>query len=172
MIRIVDDGSVEVTPESVSEIIGATTPVGVRVDQVNAGPVHQTQFEAPDVELVRGGPAFAAVDDGQRVLVRLEHTLTIGEAASSADERSSITVFHLAIFDCAADLTCTPASVSAWIETNVYFIVYPYVRQFFTMMTAEMGLPPVVLGYMHRTEMPYSNDDGSSAEIEAKSTDS
>lgn len=156
MIRVnadIDDAS----PRAVGEIIDATTPVAVRIDQVVAGPVHQTSFDHAAFELNRGTPAFAVIDDGQTLLVRLEHSLLITNPSDSSEpDTTTITVCHLAAFECHQDLETSPSALSAWIETNVYFMVYPYVRQFFTTMTADMGMPPVVLGYMKRTELPFS----------------
>lgn len=58
------------------------------------------------------------------------------------------------------------ATVAAWIETNVYFIAYPNVRQFFTQITASLGLPPVVLGYMKRDEWPFADKISDTEELQ------
>jgi hypothetical protein len=159
LIRISAD-DVDASPEAVGAIIDATTPVSVRIDEVTAGPVRQSSFDNPQFELIRGIPAFAIVDDGRTLVVRLKHSLQVTtDGDGDQSDVTTISVFHLAAFDCHKDLETSPDALSAWIETNIYFIVYPYVRQFFTMMTADMGMPPVVLGYMKRTELPYSDAD-------------
>lgn len=159
MIRINAEDN-DASPDAVREIIESTTPVSVRIDEVTAGPVRHSSAEETQVELNRGTPAYAVADDGQTLLVRLEHSLRIATRSNDSDsDATSITVFHLAAFDCHRDLETSANALSAWIETNVYFMVYPYVRQFFTMMTADMGMPPVVLGYMRRTELPFARSD-------------
>lgn len=146
LIRISAD-DVDASPEAVGAIIDATTPVSVRIDEVAAGPVRQPSFDNRHFELIRGIPAFAIVDDGQTLVVRLEHSLQVStDGDDDQSEFTTISVFHVAAFDCHKELETSPDALSVWIETNVHIIVYPYVRQFFTMMTADMGMPPVVLG--------------------------
>ncbi|AZZ40119.1 hypothetical protein C0Z10_10560 [Acidipropionibacterium jensenii] len=82
------------------------------------------------------------------LLVRVEHTLSCRTQGET--EIVSITAAHIAAFRVIEDLDTTRGAVSAWIDANVYFQLYPYVRQFFTEMTTMLGLPPVTLDYLHR----------------------
>lgn len=162
LIKLVESDSPEVSPDDVRKIIEATIPVEVRVDEIAGGPVAAFDEEQFEVELQRGEPAFALTDDGKSLAVRLEHTLVCANNLSSPDTESSksaqtkITVAHVVNFNCDSSVEVSIPAISAWIETNVYFIAYPYVRQFFTNITSAMGMPAVVLGYMHREERPFA----------------
>ena len=108
------------------------------------------------VRLVRGEPGFAYDPEADVLLVRLEHALSCF-AGQDEDNATTIRANHIVAFNVVGELNVHAATVSAWIETNVYFIAYPYIRQFFTQMTATLGLPPVVLGYMKRDEWPFAD---------------
>ncbi|MFT3716482.1 MAG: hypothetical protein QM774_11190 [Gordonia sp. (in: high G+C Gram-positive bacteria)] len=160
-IEILESESPDVSSADVSAIVDATAPSGIRVDQVNAGPVRSLQGDGLEIDLATGAPAFAVFTDGT-LAVRFEHTLRIanrlGEEEdgekTAGSEPTTITVVHVFDFECTRDIQVTTPQITAWIETNVYFLAYPYVRQFFTTITASMGLPAVVLGYLKRSERP------------------
>lgn len=163
MISISEEDS-QVTRESIGQVINATRPVQVRVDEIHCGPVPSLDFDNLRYRLQRLEPSFAVANDGRALLVRLPHVLqcfTSEDGSVDEDETSAtdIQVAHLAAFNVLDDVETTVQTVSAWIETNVYFLIYPYVRQILTTLTGELGLPPVVLDYMHRDEMPYSSFD-------------
>ena len=144
-----------VNPSEVAALVAATEPVQVRLDEVHAGPVQSAAADMT-VKLVRGEPGFAYDSEADVLLVRLEHVLSCfaGEDEGNA---TTIRANHIVAFDVVGELDVNAETVSAWIETNVYFIDYPYIRQFFTQITAALGLPPVVLGYMKRDEWPFAD---------------
>lgn len=151
MLTITDIAS-EVTADAVATIIDATSFTGVRVDEVQAGPV-KTLDGTIKAGVTETECAFASLPDKDTLLVKVQHTLSCH--AEDGSEAASITVAHIATFHITTDLTTTRAALSAWVDTNVYFLLYPYVRQFFTEMTTMLGLPPVVLDYLHR-DLPTS----------------
>lgn len=151
----ITDGSTAVSQTEVSRIIEATSLANVRVDEVNAGPVKATP-DSIHAGIVNREIAFSPVPDSDALLVRAEHTLSCRNGDDA--EIASITVAHIATFRLTADLDTTRAAVSAWIDTNVYFLIYPYVRQFFTEMTMTLGLPPVVLDYLRRDLQPLPDE--------------
>ncbi|MBD0023809.1 hypothetical protein GII33_21195 [Gordonia pseudamarae] len=155
MITISGDTD-EPSPEAVNLIIAATSPAQIRVDEVEAGPVRTSAFTSSGYSLGRGIPQYALAGNDDHLLVRIEHTLTIGDDDSTA--QTTIRVVHLATFECTDDLETTAPAIAEWFETAVYFIIYPYVRQFFTALTADMGIPPVVLDYLRQ---PQRDDSGS-----------
>lgn len=161
MIRVTD-ANTDASPDAVRRIINATRPTEVRVDEINCGPVSLSSPETLRYQLHRMEPSFAVANDGQVLLVRLPHVLQCIDADADADEEegeeseTDIKVVHLAAFTVLDDIETSVEALSAWIETNVYFLVYPYVRQIMTTLTGELGLPPVLLDYMHRDELPYS----------------
>lgn len=95
-------------------------------------------------------------------MVRLEHRLTC--EGEGDPEVTSLQVFHVLHFELKDDLMCEAADLAGWIQTNVYFIAYPYVRQFITTMTAALGMSPVVLGYMKREDWPEFEETSDPAE--------
>lgn len=150
------DATDSVAPADVAALVAVTEPLDVRLDEVHAGPVYEVSAEM-QVRLVRGQPSFGYVEDQDLILVRLEHTLN---CSTSTDQNSTdIRAHHIVAFRVLEEFEVTPATVSAWIETNVYFIAYPYIRQFFTQITASLGLPPVVLGYMKRDEWVFTDSE-------------
>ncbi|GAA1757533.1 hypothetical protein GCM10009712_02970 [Pseudarthrobacter sulfonivorans] len=144
-----------VNPSEVAALVAATEPVQVRLDEVHAGPVQSAAADMT-VKLVRGEPGFAYDPEANVLLVRLEHVLSCF-AGQGEDNATIIRANHIVAFSVIGELDVSAATVSAWIETNVYFIAYPYIRQFFTQLTSALGLPPVVLGYMKRDEWPFAD---------------
>lgn len=155
-----------VTPGDVAALVAATEPMEVRLDEVHAGPVHEVAAEMR-VKLIRGEPGFAYVEDQELLLVRLEHGISC-VAGSDEENPTTIGAHHIVVFKVLRQLDVQAATIAAWIETNVYFIAYPYVRQFFTQITASLGLPPVVLGYLKRDEWPFAVEVTDAAEPQLK----
>lgn len=149
----------DVTPDQVQALVDATQLVEVRVDEVSAGPVATIGGEIL-ARLGRKPPQFLYDEDANALAVRVEHTLECSNESQDPDSTTTIRVAHLLVFNAVHELEVQQSTVFAWIQTNAYFMVYPYVRQFFTTMTADMGMPPVVLGYMHREDWPdFDQDD-------------
>ncbi|UUL75722.1 hypothetical protein NG819_16315 [Pseudarthrobacter sp. Fe7] len=159
LLRIrADETDVPVVPSDVAMIIGATEPIEVRLDEVHAGPVAAAAAEM-QVKFERGQPGFAYVEERDVLMVRLEHKVS----CFTADEPESATnvhMQHIVAFQVLHELEVSAAAIGAFIETNAYFIAYPYVRQSITQFTAALGLPPVVLGFMKRDEWPFQEEDG------------
>lgn len=164
-----EDTDTSVSASDVAMIIGATEPIEVRLDEVHAGPV-QTVGNEMQVKLERGQPGFAYVEETNVLMVRLEHTVSCFTEAEP-ESATNLNLQHIVVFKVLQDLEISAAAVGAFIETNAYFIAYPYVRQSITQLTAALGLPPVVLGFMKRDEWPFQEEqDGDSMGIDAAST--
>ncbi|MDN5997321.1 hypothetical protein [Acidipropionibacterium jensenii] len=149
MLTVTEDDT-KVSRADVARIINATNLTNLRVDEVKAGPVKA----APDTinaGIVNKKVAFGSPQGSDVLLVRVEHTLSCRDKDET--EIASVTFAHILTFHLTTDLKTSRAAVSAWIDTNVYYMVYPYVRQFFTEMTSALGLPPVVLDYLHRNDL-------------------
>lgn len=147
------DGDQSVTADEVAAVIHATRVANVRLDEVHAGPL------APDsgdlvYKVQAEHPKFAYVEEARQILVRIEHGVQIS-AAESSEKITEITVVHVISFDLANDLEASPAALAAWVESNVYFLAYPYVRETLTSLTSRMGLPPLTLDYLSRGERPF-----------------
>ncbi|WOQ17849.1 hypothetical protein [Raineyella sp. W15-4] len=149
MLSILEQSGPVSAPD-VAAIIEATQPIGVRVDEVHAGPV-RTIPTTMTAGIVECQSAYALLPDDDVLLVRIAHTLSCRE---DDDEVASIRVAHIVSFKVTADLETSRPAMSAWVDTNAYFLAYPYVRQFFTEITAALGLPPVVLDYRRRDDWP------------------
>lgn len=144
-----------VSSEEVGDIIRATRVAGVRLDEVHAGPL-TFEGDAPVYGVRTKLPKFASVEDPGQVLVRIEHEVLIG-TDEELENATELHVAHVVAFTLETDLDTTPAALSAWIESNVYFLAYPYVRETLASLTTRMGLPPLTLDYLSRNERPFQN---------------
>ncbi len=157
LLRIRSDEVDEpVSVSDVAAIIGAMELVEIRLDEVHAGPVQVVNNEM-QVKLERGQPGFAYVEDDEVLMIRLEHRVSCFTEAEP-DLTTDLNLHHIVVFKVLQDIEVSAAAVGAFIETNAYFIAYPYVRQSITQLTAALGLPPVVLGFMKRDEWPFQED--------------
>ncbi|MFL4473771.1 hypothetical protein ACIPVK_07235 [Paeniglutamicibacter sp. MACA_103] len=150
-----------VAASDVAMIIGSTEPIEVRLDEVHAGPVQAAANEM-QVKLERGDPGFAYIEESNVLMVRLEHKVSCFTEAEP-DSATTLHLHHIVAFKVLQELETSEAAIGAFIETNAYFIAYPYVRQSITQLTAALGLPPVVLGFMKRDEWPFQEDPSESA---------
>ncbi|WJH26708.1 hypothetical protein [Pseudarthrobacter defluvii] len=157
-----------VVPSDVSQIVQATEPIEVRLDEVHAGPVQAAASEM-QVKLERGQPGFAYIEESDVLMVRLEHKVSCF-LESAPDAPTDLRLHHIVAFKVLQELEVSADAIGAFIETNAYFIAYPYVRQSITQLTAALGLPPVVLGFMKRNEWPYheeQDDNGAGSDAQA-----
>ena len=158
LLRIrADEMDAPVSASDVAMIIGATEPIDVRLDEVHAGPVEAMGSEMK-VKLERGHPGFAYIDENNVLMIRLEHKVSCFLEAEP-NSATNLQLHHIVAFQVMKELEVSEAAIQAFIETNVYFIAYPYVRQSITQLTAALGLPPVVLGFMKRDEWPFHEED-------------
>ncbi|MGO3210254.1 hypothetical protein ACT3SQ_14955 [Brachybacterium sp. AOP42-C2-15] len=153
-LTIVDkDIEPTVTADEVAAVIRATRVANVRLDEVHAGPL---AVDGGDLvyDVQAEHPKFAYVEEARQILVRIEHGVRVS-AEESSERTTEITVAHVISFDLADDLEARPAALAAWVESNVYFLAYPYVRETLTSLTSRMGLPPLTLDYLSRDERPF-----------------
>lgn len=143
------------TPEEVGRVIEATRVAGVRLDEMHAGPM-TFEGDSPVYGVRTRVPKYAFVENPSHVLVRIEHDVLIG-ADEEFDDATELSVAHVVTFALDADLETTPAALSAWIESNVYFLAYPYVRETLASLTTRMGLSPLTLDYLSRDERPFQD---------------
>ncbi len=148
----------EATAESVDvadvrRIMACTQVVFVRMDEVHAGPLI-LDGKSPVYGVRRGPPKFGYVEAEEQLLVRIEHEVKIA-ADESLEESSNLTVAHVIAFAVTDEINVTLDALSAWIESNVYFMVYPYVRETLASLTTRMGLPPLTLNYLPRDARPF-----------------
>lgn len=149
------DDDATVSSEEVGKIIESTRVVGVRLDEVHAGPL-AFEGDSPVYGVQTKLPKYAFVEDPGQVLVRIEHLVLIG-ADEELESATELRVAHVASFSLDADLDTTAAALSAWIESNVYFLAYPYVRETLASLTQRMGLPPLTLDYLSRDSRPFQD---------------
>ena len=160
MLRIVESVGVYVSPDEVASIVEATELENISVDEMHAGPVRGiSAFKDFSVDVLTPKPEYAIADDGSLLLVKITNAVRCSdESAESDDDVTNVTVSHIARFRVIGDIEVTGSALSAFIETNVFFFVYPYFRQLVNSITADLGIPPVVLGYRRRNDLPYSED--------------
>lgn len=155
-LTIIDkDAESTVTADEVAAIVQATRVLNVRLDEVHAGPL---TFEGGDPVFGVSAklPKFAYVEEAEQILVRLEHEAQVG-ADESLDDATEVTVAHVISFALEEDLESSTAALSAWVEANVYFLAYPYVREALASITTRMGLAPLTLDYLSRDQRPFQS---------------
>lgn len=155
-LTIIDkDDDSTVSADEVAAIVQATRVLNVRLDEVHAGPL---TLEGSDPVFVVSAklPKFAYVKEASQILVRLEHEARVG-ADESLDDATEVVIAHVISCALEEDLECSAAALSAWVEANVYFLAYPYVRETFASITSRMGLTPLTLDYLSRDERPFQS---------------
>lgn len=158
LLAIESSDSPAVSPQDIQRIIDATKVVDVRLDEVHAGPVGALA-PSMSVDVKVQEPEVGRLDELNQVLVRFTHAVQCAPAAGGAP--TQITVSHVVVFDVLAELRTNWPSFAAWVETNVYFIAYPYVRQSVSTLTTALGMPALVLDYLGRDARPF--DDSADA---------
>lgn len=116
----------------------------VRVDaEVNLVPTEmKVEFKANGARLNKSD---------EEIVVLFEHQ---ADFYTSDDEPAArVSLGHAARFTYDPDLDLDDDAVGDWIFGNVYFMVYPYVRQALQDTCLRLGLPAVVLGYLKRGEV-------------------
>ena len=155
LLTVVSHPSNAVSPEDVQRIVDSTSVVDVRLDEVHAGPVGRVD-QAMTVEVEVGEPQVARVDEQNRLLVRFSHSISC-HAEGSESEATQLKLWHVVTLDVTEEIEATWPAIAVWIETNVYFLAYPYVRQSVSALTTSLGLPALVLDYLRREERPFSS---------------
>jgi hypothetical protein len=160
MLTIEQSDDRVVRTEDVQSLIAATEVIEVRLDEVHAGPLGKlTDPLVVDVKVEE--PQIGRTDFEDRLLVRFTHQVScFGE--STPDQVTDIRLSHVVALQMKESITVRSAVVAAWVETNIYFIAYPYVRQSVTALTASLGMPAVVLGYLSRDQRPITGGSASS----------
>lgn len=144
-----------VEPADVRRVIERTEIRDVRLDEVHAGPVAPLS-DSLVARLTRYTPEFLISDEPPAVLVRIVHSVDYVDSEDTGDDPGSfatIRVTHVAHFDLLGSDPLDMAALSAWIDTNVYFMVYPYVRATLQTLANSLSLPPLVLGYLKRDSL-------------------
>src|SRR5699024_4936083 len=140
MLTVSDSEDTGVAPDDIRKIVTATSLTSIRVDEIQAGPVATNANDGEmHVSLNREDPSFAVTNDGQMLLVKLAHRIRCVDREEDLEETeagTSIRISHILEFSVDGELEVTSAMISAFVETNAYFIAYPYVRQMFTSLTA------------------------------------
>ncbi|MFJ9369362.1 hypothetical protein ACIRRA_33760 [Nocardia sp. NPDC101769] len=95
-----------------------------------------------------------------RLLVRVTHTVTFYEAKTPDSESTeknaelaTIKVAHVADLKLRGDAP-DPGEIDDLFRNNTIFMIHPYARSAIHRLAVEVGLPPVVLPYLRRSDWP------------------
>lgn len=94
----------------------------------------------------------------EEIHVSFEHSADFADGDNKPC--ASISLRHIARFSFEDTLnldTLDRNTVGAWAFGNVYFMIYPYVRQALQDTCLRLGLPAVVLGYLTRGNLAPQN---------------
>lgn len=135
-------------PLTAQDIIEKTHLRDVRLINLNANVEMLTpsdldvNFEVGEVNVAR---------DGNDMFVRFEHKATFVDG--NGEQAAQVELAHVARFSSDVDLELNDDAVGGWVFGNVYFMIYPYVRESLQNVCLRVGLPAVVLGYLKRDEL-------------------
>lgn len=138
------------TPDSsnlVRDLIDATEVREVRLVAVHA--VVNSVPPEMTVEFGVGNVGFK--QENNEILIHFEHKAQFSDG--DGDTTATISLVHVVRFTSIEELDLNEDLVSNWVFGNVYFMVYPYVRQALQDTCLRLDLPPVVLGYLKRGEI-------------------
>lgn len=152
MLTIEQSDDPLVRAEDVQNLIDATEVLEVRLDEVHAGPLAKLG-DTLVVDVKVDEPQIGRTDFDDRILIRFTHRV-LCFAEATPELTTELTLSHVVALQMTKPITVRPAVVAAWVETNIYFLAYPYVRQSVTVLTASLGMPAVVLGYLSRDKRP------------------
>ncbi|WP_210503343.1 hypothetical protein [Nocardioides xinjiangensis] len=116
--------------------------VGVTAEVLDLPAEMTVDFKAGQVEVGQ---------NPSEIIAKFEHSATFEN--TDGETVANISLVHAARFSYNEGLTLDDESVGNWVFGNVYFMVYPYVRQALQDTCLRLGLPAVVLGYLKRGEV-------------------
>lgn len=128
-------------------LIGETELREIRLVGISA----EVQQVPPTVQVRFNTGAVSVEQNEEEIIARFEHTVDF--ATPDDDPVATISLAHAARFTYREGLKLDDDSVAHWVFRNVYFMVYPYVRQALQDTCLRLDLPAVVLGYLKRGEM-------------------
>lgn len=128
------------------ELVGETEIRDVRLVGINAEVTHIPTEMTVEVKTGQVG----VQQNEAEIVAHFEHSAHF--ATPDGDQAATISLLHAARFTYTDGLKLDDASVANWVFGNVYFMVYPYVRQALQDTCLRLGLPAVVLGYLKRGE--------------------
>lgn len=144
--------------ERVQSLIEQTELVSIRLTELN---VQTAEFlpEAMAVDFgitniaAAGGPAEVEGGDGG-ITVAVSHAV---RCYKDDETFGTINFTHQAIFRFTGNSRPEDETVGHWVNANVVFMLYPYVREVVQSTSMRVGLPAIVLGYLNRNSvMPVS----------------
>jgi hypothetical protein len=130
------------------EVHDRVTLVGITLTSWS-GEIHSA-YDRP-AELVRfehGEPAYRVTPTS--LFCRFEHSVELLDFDS--DAYASIRTQHVVTFSLAKGEAPDDEAIGMWMDSNVYFMVYPYVREAIHAMSTRLDLPPVLLGVLSRDQ--------------------
>lgn len=145
-------------PTSHDDLMAAVTAMidASELEQVRLTRLHIEVAEAiPDevtVEVGLAGAKAAGVEgDPDHLFVTFTHLARMKN--TDGGDVAVIEFSHLADFRYTGTEQPTDEAMQTWVMENVVFMVYPYARQTLQQACMQVGVPPIVLGYLKRGEL-------------------
>lgn len=154
MFTLDESDSSSVSLDEVKAIVHGTEIQGIYLNEIVLPSVGFVPKSA-SVAVHRKVPEFSTNDD-DLLMVKFGHEITFrGSEDEETQEALKLDVAHLLVLRLTQPVTATPAALLAYADTNAYFMVYPYLRQVVTEITSQVGMEPVVLGYLRRSDTAF-----------------
>jgi preprotein translocase subunit SecB len=132
--------------EQVQDIVLRTRLLDIRLTHWSGDVQFTVQNEAKQLRIDPGTPEYRISDDS--ISCRFRHTIELLD--DDQNVCATVESHHIANFALAPGPDISEDAVSTWVDQNVFFMVYPYLREAVQTMTTRLSLDPVVLGTLLR----------------------
>jgi len=134
--------------EQVQDVVRRTRLLDIRLTHWSGDVQFTVQNEPKQLRIDPGTPEYRISDDS--ISCRFRHIVEL----LNDDQNVCATVesHHVASFALEPGRDISEDAVSMWVDHNVFFMVYPYLREAVQAMTTRLSLEPVVLGTLLRDE--------------------
>lgn len=140
----------EVTREQVQAVIDRTNLVSIELTRyVGKSDLYMAGQNVLRLELDAKTPEFLVTET--QILCRFSHRFVA--LTEDGSKVARIRADHLVRFDLADGPDLSPETIAVWAETNVFFMMYPYLREAVQSMSIRIGLDPIILGVLRRDEL-------------------
>ena len=132
--------------EQVEDLVRRTSLVDIRLIHWSGDVRFDIRAETKQLRIDAGTPDYRIDDDS--ISCRFRHTVELLDDDENA--YATVEAHHIANFALEPGSDVSEDAVSAWVDHNVFFMIYPYLREAIQTMTTRLNVDPVVLGVLSR----------------------
>jgi hypothetical protein len=133
--------------KEITSLIERTTLIEIRLVHYE-GHLEIDLVRPTDSVKVHGEPPRYR-SDTESIGCRFRHRVEL-RGGDNDSAHATVEIEHLITFALESGPPPSEDAISEWIDRNVFFMLYPYLRESVQSMTLRLGLDPVVLGVLER----------------------